>query len=291
MVSFGYRIWFLRQRGLRYAFILLARKLWLKHASVTFNGRRYIVPTDDMSLELIRDDEPWMVPLLLKLLPHAPGVFVDVGVNIGQTLARVKAVEPGRRCVCFEPNPECCQVLRGLMELNDYGDVRLIHAALADRAGTVELHVDERADVRGSIIAGFRDNMKPAKHTIQVPMVDGRTLLDTDLSETVGFIKIDVEGAELEVLRGLRPVIERDRPVILFELLGTGSNDPGIKSLREARQTQLLALFAEMKYELRRLLPDLKLEEFGEAAEYPEQSMCNYLAIPTERLSQIQALL
>ncbi|MCB9893129.1 MAG: FkbM family methyltransferase [Planctomycetes bacterium] len=291
MPSLASRIRFLRKRGLRYAWILFARKLWLRRTSVTFNGRRYLVPTDDMSLELVRDDEPWMIPLLKRLLPRTPGVFVDVGVNIGQTLARVKAVEPARACVCFEPNPDCCKVLRGLMQLNDYGEVRLIEAALSDAAGSVSLHVDESADVRGSIIEGFRDNMKPGQRTIEVPMVDGRQLLNAELGAAVGFIKIDVEGAELEVLRGLRPVIERDHPIILFELLGTGSADPAIESLRESRQAELLELFPELRYALRRLRPDLKLEMFGEPEKYPDQSMCNYLAIPDDRLDEISALL
>lgn len=287
MATLTERIDFLRRRGIRYAWLLLLRKLGKKYASHRFNGRRFVVPMEDMALELIRDDEPWMIPLLKKLLPKAPGLFVDVGVNIGQTLARVKAVEPDRHVVGFEPNPECCRVLKRLMELNVYGRVTLIEAALADHAGTTQLHVDEPADVRGSIITGFRDNMKPGKRTVEVPVLDGRELATRELGERVGFIKIDVEGAELEVLRGLRPVIERDRPLILFELLGTGSANPEIERLREQRQAELLAIFPGVHYSLRRVREDTSLENVGEFEKYPPQSMCNYLAIPDERVKEV----
>jgi hypothetical protein len=57
--------------------------------------------------------EPWMVDALRRLLFLRPGAaFVDVGVNIGQTLLKLKSLAPDIVYVGFEPNPFCALYAR-----------------------------------------------------------------------------------------------------------------------------------------------------------------------------------
>ena len=85
---------------------LLARMNFSVRARI--GGQRVTVPIrEGIGTNLLLQDEPWMFPLLGALLRQFPGVFVDVGVNVGQTLTKVKAIEPGRSYVGFEPNPVC----------------------------------------------------------------------------------------------------------------------------------------------------------------------------------------
>mgnify|MGYP006929357049 CR=1 FL=1 len=57
---------------------------------VTINGHRFIVPR--IYGMASSASEPWMVPLLAAIHESRPGRFIDVGVNVGQTLMKVRAV-------------------------------------------------------------------------------------------------------------------------------------------------------------------------------------------------------
>jgi hypothetical protein len=115
---------------------------------------------------------------------------------------------------------------------------------------------------------------------IEVP-VDCETLDNVvGADRKYSFVKIDVEGAELLVLRGARQMIARDRPIILFESSYDGAATLGLK-----REDLFALLVDELEYKVflvRDFLEKraaLELEGFQKAAVYPFQAF-NFLAIP-----------
>jgi FkbM family methyltransferase len=136
--------------------------------------------------------------------------YVDVGSNRGQVLGEAVRVAPHGRHVAFEPIPElAAEVQRA------FPDVECRRLALGARFGEAEFcHF---RDLDGW--SGLRRNPqisdergRPEFITVSVSTLDAEL---EGLSPAV--LKIDVEGAELEVLEGGRSVLARARPVVIFE--------------------------------------------------------------------------
>jgi FkbM family methyltransferase len=141
---------------------------------------------------------------------------LDVGCHEGAVLAEIVRLAPAGRHVAWEPLPELCA--RAAARFPDV-DVRC--AALSDRAG-------ERDFVHVTTLpgwSGFRARAYPGSQSIETIRVRTERLDDALPSGFApAFLKIDVEGAELEVLRGGLETIARHRPVVVFEH-GAGSAD------------------------------------------------------------------
>jgi FkbM family methyltransferase len=142
---------------------------------------------------------------------------LDVGANGGQytyTLARL--VGRAGRVICVEPLPELAEYLRqaaGELDL----PIEVVACAASDRDGSAELHIPledgRRLLAQGSLIAHGADQFV----TIDVPL---RRLDDiaAGAPSRISFVKIDVEGHELGVLRGATATLARHRPVLLVEI-------------------------------------------------------------------------
>jgi len=196
--------------------------------------------------------EPWMLDLLAELLPQAPGVFLDVGINLGQTMIKVRAVDPRRVYVGFEPNPACIFYLLQLIERNQWGEqTTILPVGLSNENSvkTLTLFGQSLADPGASVVAGIRGE-KPGSRKIHVPVFSYAALSPCLPAGRTAVIKIDVEGAELEVLEGLREVIQRDGPVLIFELLPVHSET---NLLRWGRQQKILAILRQLEYSLFRI--------------------------------------
>lgn len=141
--------------------------------------------------------------LLRSLLQ--PGMTVcDVGANIGYYLLLFESViGPTGQVLLIEPSPENLPQIRRTVDLNGFTNTRLEAIAVGMREGFVGL--------RSGINSGVADLEQAA---YQVPIRP----LDAVAPERVDFIKIDVEGYELEVLRGAAAVLERDRPSLFLEV-------------------------------------------------------------------------
>lgn len=152
---------------------------------------------------------PRFEPELARLSDMCPpdcGTAVDVGGWYGPWTHRL--CRRARQVVTVEPVPHLARLLASA----PWGNVRVIRAAASDRPGTARLWLppDDEGD-RGVSSLVRRDIHARA---LDVPCV---TLDDLGLRE-VGFIKIDVDGNELAVLRGATCVLARDRPALFVEL-------------------------------------------------------------------------
>jgi FkbM family methyltransferase len=150
-----------------------------------------------------------------------PGVFVDVGANVGNHSV-VLASAPGcKGVVAVEPNPRALVLLTLNIALNEIQDrVTILPTAFSDREIQYELHTPIN-NLGGTTIRPLARGGQPAEVSGWCDAVAGSTALR---GNDVSFIKIDVEGHEIEVLRGLREIIELKRPDIFIEV---GLSDRG----------------------------------------------------------------
>lgn len=138
-------------------------------------------------------------------------IALDIGASLGLWTVPLAgaARAAGARLWCFEPNPDNLAWLQANIDANGLGSVADIHAlALGSRAGTARLGWREHGGGNAAL-------MHPdASDAVDVPVT---RLDDLELPRRVSFVKMDVEGFELEVLRGGRSLVERDRPAIFGE--------------------------------------------------------------------------
>jgi FkbM family methyltransferase len=164
----------------------------------------------------LRDRHALQVVLAAVLRPDSGAI--DVGANLGEVLEVMTRVAPKGRHIAFEPIPELHQQL-----VQSFPDVDVRQMALSDVAGTADFtHVLGDHAYSGLL---RRDDLAAASREVRQITVSTERLDDV-LPENYAptLVKIDVEGAEFQVLRGATRTLERYRPVVLFEH-GVGGAD------------------------------------------------------------------
>jgi FkbM family methyltransferase len=138
-------------------------------------------------------------------------VVLDVGANVGfYTLLAARSVGSAGRVIAIEPNPRNVRYLKRHIELNGQLQVTVVAAAAGATDGTAKFAMSEHAEM-GRLSA-------QGTETVTVRSLDS---LATELGlGHVRLMKIDVEGAELEVLLGATGILERDRPFIFLATHG-----------------------------------------------------------------------
>lgn len=170
-------------------------------------GFRMRLRTDDFIQRYVYAFGVWE-PNLSNWLAETlrPGdVFVDVGANVGYfSLLASRLVGPTGRVVAIEASAGNHRILTEQLALNQADNVRTVHAAVADERGRLSLYKDPDGNL-GLTSTSPEGGLVPESEVDCYPLQD---LLQPDEIERVRVIKIDVEGAELEVVRGLAPLLQ-----------------------------------------------------------------------------------
>lgn len=89
------------------------------------NGRKVIVPVRS-GIKVTISGEKWLSGILKILFNHSDGAFLDIGANLGQTLIKVKTIDPYRNYIGLEPNPSCIFNLQHLVLKNNWKNITLV---------------------------------------------------------------------------------------------------------------------------------------------------------------------
>ena len=268
--------------------LALSGQLWRVNFSVAaaIAGRRMRIPVlfgqGPQNLALL---EPGIFDAFEKILALRPGPVFDVGVNVGQTLLKIKALDRTREYVGFEINPRCCQYVDTLIEANRFTACTIVPAGLSDRNGltTLWLRRNVSLDPSATTIGDVCDEAETLRPQCGAVCRGDEAAAALNV-QALAAIKIDTEGAELEVLRGLAHTIETFRPFIICEILPVGDAGSPAGQTRLHRQTAVQALFAGWHYLLFRLHADATVEPVEEIGIHGDLDLTNYLVIPEEQL-------
>jgi FkbM family methyltransferase len=147
--------------------------------------------------------EPSLTTFLRSTL--RPGdVFVDIGANVGYfTLLAARAVGPTGRVIALEAMPATAAKLEANVSANGLSQVEVLACAASDVDGELEIYSGPETNLGRSSTAPVHDGA-PAGRVRCIVAADA---VPAELWPRVRAIKIDVEGDELRVLRGLRPLL------------------------------------------------------------------------------------
>lgn len=166
--------------------------------------------------------EPYESQLMTKLL--RPGMtVVDVGAHAGYySLLAARVVGPTGRVVSFEPSPDNFALLTENIKLNQLSQtIHAENAALAAAAGEADLFLSTHNTGDHRIYSTLRDddemfNAGAPRRSVRVPVVSLDDYLSRQDISQVDMIKIDVQGAEMGVLSGMKQTLLHSPHLLLF---------------------------------------------------------------------------
>ena len=143
-----------------------------------------------------------IVELLVRMKNRGidPTGFLDVGAHIGETNQIIRAIYPGKRVVSFEANPHCEN------ELKNIGAEYLICLLGREKREYAKLFMNpDNPTSTGVSIYKENSNFFERATTLEIPMYRLDSLVPAEAN--FDFLKIDVQGAEIEVLEGTTRLI------------------------------------------------------------------------------------
>lgn len=177
-----------------------------KGLKINASGRRagYLLGTSDYA-------EQRLIASILN-----PGdVLYEIGANIGFfVLLGARYVKPNGFVYAFEPDPKSVDRLRRNVFLNKFQHIDIIEAAVCDQNGTVILNLHPDSG---------KNTIEPTR-TSQNSIEAQSIRLDSWVKNKrpPDIMKVDVEGAEIEVLQGAMKTVKQFRPILIIEVHGIG---------------------------------------------------------------------
>jgi FkbM family methyltransferase len=214
---------------------------------ISLNSTRIKIPfINGIGLSNFIIKEDWLDDIISVLIPNYGGCFIDVGANIGQSLIRVKTTRPDLKYIGFEPGATCVSYLQYLISMNNFQNCEINNCALSYKTQSLILEKSSKDDPRASVVPDLRPGFFTSQEKIMA--------LDFDShfhNEFITFVKIDVEGAELDVINGMRNSILIHKPVITCEVLD--GLDDSVLAYTQTRVNELTKLIHGMDYSIVRL--------------------------------------
>lgn len=206
---------------------------------------------------------------------------LDIGANRGYyTMLASKKVGKGGRVMAFEPSPRDRRFLKANLLMNRCKNVIVEPIALGSESGEADLHI-----VQGYSTGCHCLRRPDTMHRVERVRVKVRTLdgyMEANGIQQADFVKMDIEGGELEVLKGATKLLTRQpRPVILCELFEKRTRPWGYPASDIVQHLEKLGFRWFDLFEDGRLgsMPDKGFAEDG-----------NYVAVPEEQLCSLQEI-
>lgn len=157
-----------------------------------------------------------LTSLIMKMVLKSDSNCIDIGCHEGEMLDLILKYAPKGQHFAFEPIPSL------FLRLEDQNQVRIFPYALSSQKGKSIFHFVKNAPAYSGLRRRDYQTSNPDIEEIEVQLEK----LDDVISPNQGidFIKLDVEGAELQVLQGALQTIRKNKPTILFEF-GLGASN------------------------------------------------------------------
>jgi FkbM family methyltransferase len=184
--------------------------------------------------------------LIGRMSCPAGSVVLDVGANAGSWTSTFRARHPAAVVHAFEIDPVVAEQLAARFADDD--DVTVVPVGLSDRAGSAEVRRSARSSRVTSVVAS--STMNADADTFGVVLQDGDSYLAAAGVRRVRFVKVDTEGNDLNVLRGLAGALGDGR----IDALQFEHNEWSVPA--GVHLADFYELLEPLGYEVGRLFPD-----------------------------------
>jgi FkbM family methyltransferase len=158
-----------------------------------------------------RSQEDGLIHALVKFLKK-DGVFWDVGANCGFLSYRVAVERECRTHVFFEPNEEMFRLASDALSSHSF--VSGLKVGLSDHSGTESFHIPVGGSTTGTLDA---EKTGVSGEVVQIECRTADQLVEEEKIPPPTVVKIDTEGHETAVLKGMDGTVRKHKPVIFFE--------------------------------------------------------------------------
>lgn len=165
------------------------------------------------------NEEPMQQALAQHLKPGQ--TFFDIGANVGFfTVLGARLVGPRGKVFAFEPVPRNAVYVKFNARLNHFSHVSVLEKAVSSRSGQAKLWVAEYSGGAALDITPAPPDLKTVitVETVTVDQLTFGSTLDRETHPRPAVIKVDVEGAELDVFQGMTRTLAELRPVLVYEI-------------------------------------------------------------------------
>jgi FkbM family methyltransferase len=238
-------------------------------------GRGYVVPK-----------EAWMGQCLRGFIETKKGCIIDVGVNVGVYLVKLKTISDDIEYIGFEPSAVCNFYTNELIRMNGFKRAKVLPLALSDELNVMTLYAGRLGDKSASLVYETK-NLGRLDYSTNIVTVCGDDFINILKIDDISAIKIDVEGAELSVLNGLEKTIEKFRPYLYIEVWANYSDgeEAGIQN----RISAIYSFITSKNYSILGVSHDRQLEKKESWSSLMDQYDPNYIFVPNELLSQFSS--
>ncbi len=202
-----------------------------------FNSKNYNIKTSLGTYEL---------PIQQALSDYLkPGdTFYDIGANVGFfSIVAANLVKQDGRIYAFEPSPKNAADLRHNAKINNFSNINVIEKAVSSETGEGKLLIGDYCGAYSLSTTGSFSRVV-AKNEITVEVISIDNLLDMHELTPPDVVKIDVEGAEKDVLQGMVQTIEQFHPIIIYEI------DDKVRDSYEHKQQQVDSFMRALGYKI-----------------------------------------
>lgn len=199
---------------LRWAYVHTSKFLRnrrFQHAEVpektTYRGKQfYVFPETEWAKQIhfygyFKRSDDSEASLFDEFVARGDTVF-DVGAFVGTHTVMLREIvgETGQ-VYAFEPQPQCTELLEKTIAANEFTNCTVVNAAVGDETGTYQLGTAETPDTTSNVVGS--DPWEKHERIVTVDAIRLDEFLDREQIDRVDFLKIDVQGAGLQVLEGL----------------------------------------------------------------------------------------
>jgi FkbM family methyltransferase len=202
------------------ALIEACRRSWraYKHANFTVSIDGLRVPVvEQKGLSNLAFRRPQFLTVLAAARELNPkGHVIDIGANVGLFLLNLISIHRDQPYIGFEPQLPAAEYVRRVIMDNRLSNHSILGIALSDRTGSASIHFGSEADVSATLST---DQRPPSMYKYAQRVATATA--DSQLGDvaSIAFVKLDVEGLELSVLRGMTTTIDRLHPPMLIEVM------------------------------------------------------------------------